>query len=63
MNEPGGLCSRVVKVGKEGSMFIGLYVADTGNNCVRFVKNDGMVETYELYNIPPAIKNNTCNDE
>lgn len=35
-------------------MFYGLYIADTGNNCVRFASVEGLVETYELDGIPSS---------
>lgn len=47
LNEPNGCWARV----KNGA-FQGLYIADTGNNCVRFAHPDGTVQTLELKGIP-----------
>lgn len=49
LNEPNG-CWTKYKNGKVE----GLYVADTGNNCVRFVDNDGNVTTLDFKGIPDA---------
>ena len=32
--------------------FTGLYIADTGNDCIRFAWPDGRVETLELHGVP-----------
>jgi hypothetical protein len=40
MNEPSGLCSLV-----EDGEFKGIYVADTGNDCIRFVNSSGIMIT------------------
>ena len=39
LNEPNGCFSRVSGDGE----FLGLYIADTGNNCIRFAHPDGYV--------------------
>ena len=31
---------------------MGLYIADTGNDCIRFARCDGHVETLELIGVP-----------
>lgn len=33
-------------------VFKGLYIADTGNDCVRFAHPDGTVETLDLLGVP-----------
>ena len=32
--------------------FSGLYIADTGNDCIRFAHPDGRVQTLELIGVP-----------
>lgn len=34
------------------SIFEGLYIADTGNDCIRFAFPDGRVETLEFFGVP-----------
>jgi sugar lactone lactonase YvrE len=48
LNEPNGCWANVDSNGK----FLGLYIADTGNDCVRFAKPDGALITLELKGIP-----------
>eukprot|EP00351_Strombidinopsis_sp_SopsisLIS2011_P002825 CAMPEP_0116888404 /NCGR_PEP_ID=MMETSP0463-20121206/23391_1 /TAXON_ID=181622 /ORGANISM="Strombidinopsis sp, Strain SopsisLIS2011" /LENGTH=220 /DNA_ID=CAMNT_0004553065 /DNA_START=1323 /DNA_END=1982 /DNA_ORIENTATION=+ len=48
LNEPNGLWA---KTNNDGNL-VGLYIADTGNDCIRFAKPDGSVETVELHGIP-----------
>ena len=33
-------------------MFEGLYIADTGNDCIRFAHSDGRVQTLEFAGVP-----------
>lgn len=47
LNEPNGLWAYV----KKGELK-GIVIADTGNNCIRMVKPDGVVETLEILGIP-----------
>lgn len=47
LNEPNGCWA---KTGSNG--FEGLYIADTGNDCIRFAHADGRVETLELTGVP-----------
>lgn len=49
LNEPNGCWA---KISPDGSTFLGLYIADTGNDCVRFAHPDGTVETLELLGVP-----------
>lgn len=52
LNEPNG-CFAKTKVLSDGSIkYLGLYIADTGNDCVRFAREDGHVETVELAGVP-----------
>ena len=48
LNEPNGCFS---KVAADGS-FVGLYIADTGNDCIRFACPEGQVETLDLIDVP-----------
>ena len=48
LNEPNG-CWAKVDANEE---FIGLYIADTGNDCIRFAGADGHVETLTLHGVP-----------
>ena len=50
LNEPNGCWARTSK--DKQARFLGLYIADTGNNCIRFAHADGRVETLELVGIP-----------
>jgi hypothetical protein len=36
---------------KEGTVE-GFYVADTGNDCIRFIGKDGYIQTPTLHNVP-----------
>lgn len=47
LNEPNGCWAKT----KDG-VFEGLYIADTGNNCIRFVDAEGIVSTLELKGVP-----------
>lgn len=47
LNEPNG-CWAKINDGK----FLGLYIADTGNDCVRFADPTGLVTTLRLEGIP-----------
>lgn len=47
MNEPSGLWALI-----EDEKFVGIYVADTGNDCIRFISSDGQISTPALTNIP-----------
>lgn len=60
LNEPNGCWARV---GEDGA-FKGLYIADTGNSCVRFAHPDGTVQTLELRGIPDVRSTNPadCGD-
>ena len=49
LNEPNGCWART---SADGTTFRGLYIADTGNDCIRFAHPDGRVETLELHGIP-----------
>lgn len=40
LNEPSGIFGLI-----KDNVFIGLYVADTGNNCIRFIDKDGFTST------------------
>jgi hypothetical protein len=58
LNEPNGCWAKT-----KADEFLGLYVADTGNNCVRFVDREGTVTTPEFKGIPDAreaCKDGTC---
>ena len=50
LNEPNGCWARTSRDGQAN--FLGLYIADTGNDCIRFAHADGRVETLELFGIP-----------
>ena len=54
LNEPNGCWA---KVSAEGN-FEGLYIADTGNNCVRFAHPDGRIQTLELQGVPDVRSTN-----
>ena len=45
LNEPNGCWART---SPDNQTFLGLYVADTGNDCIRFVNPDGSVQTLEI---------------
>lgn len=47
LNEPNGLWAYI----KKGEMK-GLFIADTGNNCIRLAKPSGEVETLDIQGIP-----------
>ena len=47
MNEPSGLCSLI-----ENGEFKGIYIADTGNDCIRFVNSSGILITPQLKGVP-----------
>ena len=49
LNEPNGCWA---KISPDGQTFEGLYIADTGNDCIRFAHADGRVETLELVGVP-----------
>lgn len=49
LNEPNGCWA---KTSPDGQTFLGLYIADTGNDCIRFAHADGRVETLELIGVP-----------
>ena len=48
LNEPNGCWARVSPDGT----FLGLYVADTGNDCIRFATPNGQVRTLALQGVP-----------
>lgn len=48
LNEPNGCWARVTAQGD----FAGLYIADTGNDCIRFAEPSGQVRTLELHGVP-----------
>ena len=48
LNEPNGCWARI----SPSDEFLGLYIADTGNDCIRFAHADGRVETLDLKGIP-----------
>ena len=47
LNEPNGCWAKTA-----GGKFVGLYIADTGNDCVRFADPSGLVSTVKLEGIP-----------
>jgi hypothetical protein len=47
LNEPNGCWAKI-----QGGQFVGLYIADTGNDCIRFASPDGSVTTPELKGVP-----------
>lgn len=49
LNEPNGCWART---SADGQSFLGLYIADTGNDCIRFASPDGRVETLLLQGVP-----------
>lgn len=42
---------------------MGLYIADTGNDCIRFARSDGHVETLELIGVPDVRTTAGCVDD
>ena len=53
LNEPNGCWARTTPTeGGRQAEFVGLYVADTGNDCIRFVYTNGTVETLEISGVP-----------
>lgn len=59
LNEPNGCWARV---SADRQTFLGLYVADTGNDCIRFTHPDGRVETLELVGVPDVRSTAGCTD-
>ena len=61
LNEPNGVWAH-----SENGMFKGVYIADTGNNCVRYADAEtGYVRTLEFTGIPDrreTDKSNECKD-
>ena len=49
LNEPNGCWA---KTDSETGELLGLYIADTGNNCLRFSDLEGSLKTLELFKIP-----------
>mmetsp|Transcript_2865 Transcript_2865/g.3911 ORF Transcript_2865/g.3911 Transcript_2865/m.3911 type:complete len:117 (+) Transcript_2865:1279-1629(+) len=49
LNEPNGCWART---SPDSQAFLGLYIADTGNDCLRFAHPDGRVETLQLHGVP-----------
>jgi len=49
LNEPNGVWAHFDSVSNK---FVGLYIADTGNNCIRYANEDGQVTTLDLTGIP-----------
>ena len=41
---------------------MGLYIADTGNDCIRFARGDGHVETLELIGVPDVRTTAGCDE-
>ena len=53
LNEPNGCWAKVRSDAETGQdRFEGLYIADTGNDCIRFVDADGNCSTLDLASIP-----------
>jgi len=48
LNEPNGCWASTSSTGE----FKGLYIADTGNDCIRFAHPDGTVTTLDLKGVP-----------
>jgi len=59
LNEPNGCWARV---SPDRQTFLGLYIADTGNDCIRFAHADGRVETIELVGVPDVRSTAGCTD-
>jgi hypothetical protein len=53
LNEPNGLWAYE----KKGEL-LGLFIADTSNNCIRLAKLNGEVETLEIKGIPDVRETN-----
>ena len=49
LNEPNGCWA---KTDPKSNEFLGLYIADTGNDCIRFANKNGEVTTLELKGVP-----------
>ena len=47
LNEPSGLWALI-----QDEIFQGIYVADTGNNCIRFIDSNGVISTPKIDGIP-----------
>ena len=49
----------------DGTTFLGLYITDTGNDCIRFAHADGRVETLALEGVPDVrtISGDNCDGE
>lgn len=61
LNEPNGCFARVQTSAAGEAVFKGLYIADTGSDCVRFAHPDGRVETLDLVGVPDVrLTASTC---
>ena len=53
LNEPNDCYAKLERDEASGEQkFVGLYIVDTGNDCLRFAHPDGRVETLELHGVP-----------
>jgi hypothetical protein len=48
LNEPNGCWAKLSSTGE----FMGLYIADTGNDCIRFANTEGLLTTLKITGIP-----------
>ena len=52
LNEPNACFAKTERDQEGDQKFVGLYIADTGNDCIRFCHLDGQLETLELVDVP-----------
>ena len=62
LNEPNGCWART-RTTPHSSTVLGLYIADTGNDCIRYARGDGHVETLELIGVPDVRSTAGCSGD